>query len=83
MAIELLPYREEIRRLKEEFKAHPEKYPDQPGHTYRIVVYKSDDTALRKSEVNNPVARRNSFLRIMAVPDGLEKHIVTVHKLER
>lgn len=75
--MEILPIDEKIKRLKKEFKAHPEKYPEVPGKTYRIVTYKSDGTPMRRSEAGNDSARENSFLDIKLVPNGFKKEFVT------
>jgi len=75
--MEILPIQEKIRRLKEEFKAHPENYPPVPGKTYRIVIFKSDGTLMRSSEARNDSARENSFPDIKPVPNGFEKEHVT------
>lgn len=77
MIMEILPTQEKIRRLKEEFKAHPENYPPVPGKRYRIVIFKSDGTPMKRSEARDDSARENSFPDIKLVPNGFEKEHVT------
>lgn len=60
-----------VRNLKKKFKAHPEKYPAIPEHTYFIVGRKSDGTLLRASEVEDYTGELT--LEIMPIPHGHEK----------
>jgi hypothetical protein len=68
----LMPDR--IKAKKEEFRAHPELYPEVPGEVYRIVLCDSDGEPIKagkgKIEPTNPV------LRIMRLSEGLEKEFV-------
>ena len=77
MAMEILPTREKIKRLKKEFEAHPEKFPQVPGKTYRIVVCESDGTPIRNPKSGRSVSPVNPVLKIMHLENGLEKEFIT------
>jgi hypothetical protein len=76
MVMEILPYRDQIELLKEEYKAHPENYPEIPGNKYHIVVCDSEGTPI-KARGRGRISPENPIPKIMSLPDGLEKKYLT------
>lgn len=64
-----------IANLKEEFKAHPENYPEQPGSKWRIVLCESDGTPIKKTGTR--ISPANPRYEILLVANGLERTLVT------
>jgi len=66
----------EIQKLKEEFAAHPEKYPGDPA-TYRVVLCDSDGAPIPRPKQKRSVSPENPTYKIMRFEHGLEKDFIT------
>ncbi len=63
-----------IANAKKEYKDHPEKYPEEPGMTWRIVLCEMDGTLI---ENTGETIKRPISYKIMHLADGLERNFIT------